>query len=55
MTHEENAQKPQDRTRALCPTCRGFSCQIVHTFLDSRTGKVIRVFRCRCGEHIWDD
>jgi hypothetical protein len=27
----------------------------VQIILDSRTGRSVRVYKCQCGEHIWDD
>jgi hypothetical protein len=51
----EVAAKLNGRPQVLCPTCRAFASRIVYSVLNSKTGKNIRVFRCECGEHVWDD
>ena len=48
-------QQQQTRdTRRRCPTCAAFP-KLTHRFLDPRQGKTIRLYRCQCGERIWDD
>ena len=42
-------------SRVLCPGCRAFASHVVLRFLDTKPGKSIRLYRCDCGEHIWDD
>jgi formate dehydrogenase maturation protein FdhE len=38
----------------FCPTCAS-QPRLRIAILDSRKGKTVRVFECRCGEIIWDD
>lgn len=53
--HQEelSAQQTQD-PRPRCPTCAAFP-HLTHAILEPRTGKTVRLYRCRCGERIWDD
>jgi hypothetical protein len=56
MTEEQEqlpAQQTQDRQRR-CPTCAA-SPRLTFQFLDSRRGKTVRLYECKCGERIWDD
>ncbi len=47
-----NAPTQEDGPR--CPTCAAFP-KLATKFLDPQTGKIIRLYRCTCGERIWDD
>ena len=38
----------------LCPKC-AIRLQLVIKLLDSCKGKTVRMFRCECGELVWDD
>jgi len=38
-----------------CPACATFTNPLVRSFLDSRTGKTVRLFCCQCGESRWLD
>ena len=54
---EEKEQTPKASVEPKgprCPTCAAFP-DIASRFLDPRTGKTIRLYRCQCGEHVWDD
>ncbi len=45
----------RDKDRALsCPACAAAPTGIV-VIVDTRKGKTIRLFECRCGELVWDD
>jgi formate dehydrogenase maturation protein FdhE len=46
--------KAQDNNDIFCPRC-AIRPMLVIVMLDSRKGKTIRVFRCQCGEMLWDD
>jgi hypothetical protein len=37
-----------------CPKCASEIVRLI-VILDTRKGKPVRLFRCRCGELIWDD
>ena len=40
--------------RPRCPSCNALAI-LVDTMLDPRKGKVVRLYRCSCGERIWDE
>jgi hypothetical protein len=52
---EEVTKSNGHAAHVLCPTCRAFAWRIAYSFLNSKTGKPVRVYRCECGEHVWDD
>jgi hypothetical protein len=35
-----------------CGSC-GAQPRLVSTMLDSAKGRIIRMFKCECGQHIW--
>jgi hypothetical protein len=46
----------EPRLRPAEPHCRrcGALVWIVETILDPRSGRAVRMFKCECGERIWD-
>jgi hypothetical protein len=38
----------------FCPTCASRP-RLRIAILDSRKGRTVRLFECRCGEIVWDD
>ena len=45
----------QESDRAiLCPTCALEPTRVI-VLLDTRKGKTVRLFKCECGELVWDD
>ena len=46
-------QRTQE-TQRRCPVCAALP-RVAQTMLDSRQGKIVRLFHCQCGEYIWDD
>jgi len=47
-------QLPSPGPEALkCRRCGRCSC-LVQDILDPRTGRTVRLFRCDCGERVWD-
>jgi len=46
-------QETQD-TQRRCPTCGAFP-RVIQTVLDSRKGKIVYLFQCRCGKLMWND
>jgi hypothetical protein len=57
-TMEDNDQQPrQQQTQDYglrCPSCGNFP-RLLHSMLDIRKEKTVRLYQCRCGERIWDD
>jgi hypothetical protein len=49
----EVCNHPAD-TRRGCPHC-GAMPSLVRQILDSRTGKAVRMFECKCGKHSWSE
>ena len=51
MTNIKEQSPPQrmQGTQRRCPVCGAFP-RFVQTMLDSRKGKVVRLFQCQCGE-----
>jgi len=51
---EQSPPQRMQGTRRRCPVWGAFP-RVAQTMLDSRKGKVFRLFQCQCGERIWDD
>jgi hypothetical protein len=51
--HSGNDVRGNDNV-IFCPKCAS-QPRLLIAVLDSRKGKTVRVFECRCGELIWDD
>jgi hypothetical protein len=49
----EACNRPADTNRC-CPLCDEMP-RIVRKILDSRTGKTVCMFECKCGEHSWSE
>ncbi len=47
-------KEAQDDDTFFCPTCASRP-RLIISILDSRKGKTVRIFECRCGEIVWDD
>jgi hypothetical protein len=41
-------------TRPRCPLCNALPV-LVDRMLDPRKGRIVRLYRCSCGERIWDE
>jgi formate dehydrogenase maturation protein FdhE len=54
---KRSSHAAQDHIRAWpCPACASTPTRPgVIVILDTRKGKAVRLFRCQCGELIWDD
>jgi hypothetical protein len=50
---QSSPQRAQD-TQRRCPVCAAFP-RLAQTMLDSRKGKMVRLFQRQCGKSIWDD
>ena len=55
LHHQEQlpAQETQDQG-PRCPTCAAYP-RLAQSMLDTRNGRTVRLYRCQCGERIWDD
>jgi hypothetical protein len=49
----EVCNRPADTNRG-CPHCDAMP-GLVRKILDSRTGKTVRMFECKCGQHSWSE
>jgi RNase P subunit RPR2 len=55
--HEQRdeAGLAQTRRRPRCPTCSDILIEAETAISDPQTGNLIRLYRCDCGERIWDE
>jgi formate dehydrogenase maturation protein FdhE len=44
----------QEKHRPRCPSCGAFPTHM-DTILNSPTGQIVRLYRCECGERIWQN
>lgn len=44
----------ESETQKTCRSC-GERLKLVRTMVNSRTGAIVHMFECRCGERTWDD
>ena len=52
---ERQSDKIQKEERMMfCPACASTPDPVI-SILDSRKGRTVRLFECKCGEMIWDD
>jgi formate dehydrogenase maturation protein FdhE len=52
---KRSAYPARDNERLMsCPACASVPTRAI-IILDTRKGKTVRLFRCQCGELIWDD
>ncbi|WP_439370899.1 hypothetical protein [Bradyrhizobium sp. DASA03120] len=51
------AEKVGEADSRSLKTCRVCAQKLEHVraILDSRSGKLIQMFKCRCGERTWDE
>jgi len=47
-------EEAQDDDIVFCPTCT-LRPRLIISILDTRKGRTVRMFECRCGEIVWDD
>lgn len=50
----ELPKQPVQDQGPRCPTCAAFP-RLLHSMLDPRRGKTVRLYECRCGERVWDE
>jgi len=51
----ERPRSAETRQWVLCPTCGAHTWRVAHSLLNPKTGKAVRVYKCGCGEYVWDD
>jgi formate dehydrogenase maturation protein FdhE len=44
----------RDDDRFVCPACASEPLRVI-IILDTSRGRAVRLFKCECGELIWDD
>jgi hypothetical protein len=50
---DKNKEKELHQSR-VCPRC-GAQPYLLHSVPDFRSAKTARLYRCQCGERIWDE
>jgi lysyl-tRNA synthetase class I len=48
------SEPPIQDQEPRCPAC-GALPRVHVKFLDSKRGKMVRLYRCKCGARVWDD
>jgi hypothetical protein len=51
---EHSGSKAREDEDEFCPRC-ATRPRLIIAMLDSRKGKTVYLFECRCGERIWQD
>jgi glutaredoxin len=52
---EKRLVKPQiQQTERRCPFCAALP-RLLHAMLDTRRGRIVSLYQCKCGERIWDE
>jgi hypothetical protein len=51
---DKSSESPIPDQEPRCPACGGLP-RVHVKFLDSQRGKMIRLYRCKCGARVWDD
>ena len=58
MARADHEKRPikgaRDNDRFCCPACALEPLRFI-IILDTRKGQTVRLFKCECGELIWDD
>ena len=44
----------ESRTNKICSTC-GKQLALIRTIVNPRTGCIVHMFECRCGQRTWED
>jgi formate dehydrogenase maturation protein FdhE len=54
-SERQSGRKVQKEERMVfCPACAS-APDLVMSILDTRKGRMVRLFECKCGAMIWDD
>jgi hypothetical protein len=51
---EKVAVLESETTHKTCRSC-GERLKLIRTMVNSRSGSIVHMFECRCGERTWDD
>jgi hypothetical protein len=54
-TREDALEREAKAVQCRCPAGAAVAPRLILKFLDVRSGKTVRLYRCQCGECIWDD
>jgi hypothetical protein len=57
LAEEKEARRidvTKQERKPRCSACAAFP-DLATAFLDSRSGRTIRLYQCECGERVWDD
>jgi len=54
-TREDAPEREVQAVQCRCPAGAAVAPRLILKFLDVRSGKTIRLYKCKCGECIWDD
>jgi hypothetical protein len=52
---EDALEREAKAVQCRCPAGAAVAPRLILKFLDVRSGKTVRLYRCQCGECIWDD
>jgi hypothetical protein len=52
---EDALEREAKAVQCRCPEGAAVAPRLILKFLDVRRGKTVRLYRCKCGECIWDD
>ena len=54
MAENKQLPEPQSQDQELrCHACSAFP-RLAHRILDPRTGKMFGLYRCECGQGVWE-
>jgi len=51
---EKVAVLESETTHKTCRSC-GERLKLIRTMVNSRTGSIVHMFECQCGQRTWDD
>ena len=52
--HKRLPPDPQPEDELRCAACSAVP-RLIQRMLDPRSGKTLRLYRCQCGEHVWEE
>ena len=54
MAEDDKLPEPQNQHKLRCQTCNALP-RLAHHITDPSTGKRFRLYRCQCGECVWEE
>jgi len=54
-TREDAPERETQAVQCRCPPGAAVARHLILKFLDVRSGKTVRLYKCKCGECIWED